>query len=183
MMQKIILLFALSLSILSYSQAQIYTAKSGEASFFSEAPLENIEAKTKSVNSILNTVTKEIVFIVPMTTFQFDKALMKEHFNEKYVESHKYPNAQYKGKINEDIDFSKDGTYPATSTGTLTIHGVDKVYTEKGTVTIKGDQITIESQFNISIKDHKIEIPTVVSKKIAETVLVKIKADYLPYKK
>ncbi len=173
----------LFLVVLKGANAQIFTAKSGEASFFSEAPLENIDAKTKSVNSILNTSSKEVVYIIPITTFQFQKALMQEHFNEKYMESNKYPDAKYRGKINEELDFTKNGTYSVTSAGILTIHGVDKNHTEKGTITIKGDSIFVESQFNVLLKDHKIQIPTIMTKKIAEQVLVKIKAAYVPYKK
>ncbi len=49
-----------------------------------------------------------------MNTFQFKKALMQEHFNENYVESEKFLCAEYKGKFTEDVDFSKNGTYPVT---------------------------------------------------------------------
>ncbi len=170
-------------TMMSLSFGQIYKSISGEASFFSAATLENIEAKSISVNSILNSTSKDILFIIPMTSFQFEKALMQEHFNEKYVESDKFPEAKYKGKITGDVDFTKDGTYHVSSTGILTIHGVDKSYTEKGTITVKGEQVVIDSQFHVFLKDHKVEIPTVVSQKIAEKVLVKVHSVYTPYKK
>src|SRR5258708_2971172 len=83
--------------------AQVYKFNNGKVSFFSEAPVENIEAHSASLNSILNTMTNEIAFIVPINSFQFKKQLMQQHFNEKYVESDKYPEAAYKGKINEKI--------------------------------------------------------------------------------
>lgn len=181
-MKKTILLAVMLLRALA-SDAQIFTAKSGEASFFSSAPLENIVAKTTSVNSVLNAGTRDIAFIIPMISFRFENALMQEHFNEKYVESHKFPQAKFKGNIKDAIDFTKDGVYPVTVTGILTIHGVEKALTVKGIITIKGGEISAECAFYVSIKDHKIEIPTLMAQKIAETVEVKIKSTYIPYKK
>ena len=47
-----------------------------------------------------------------MRSFQgFNSPLQKEHFNENYVESDKFPDASFKGKVIEDVDLSKDGTY------------------------------------------------------------------------
>lgn len=177
-------LFIILLILLTNSpDVAIYTAKSGEIIFFSEAPLENIEAKSTSVNSLINLKTKEVAFIIPMTSFKFQKELMREHFNEKYVESARFPEARFKGKILEDIDFSKEGVYQVTATGPLVIHGIEKEHTEKGTLTVKSGKIHLETQFYVLLKDHKIEIPTLVTQKIAEKVLVKVKADYLPYHK
>jgi len=50
--------------------------------------------------------------------------LQKEHFNENYLESDKYPEASFKGKIIEDIDLDKDGEYEVRAKGELTIHGI-----------------------------------------------------------
>jgi len=49
---------------------------------------------------------------------------MQEHFNENYVESDKFPYATFKGKITDDVDLSKDGTYNVSVSGDFTVHGV-----------------------------------------------------------
>ena len=64
---------------------------------YSETPIETIEAHNRQVNSALDSETGDFVFRVLMRSFEFEKALMQEHFNEKYVESDKYPKAQFKG--------------------------------------------------------------------------------------
>ena len=53
---------------------------------------------------------------------------MEEHFNENYMESNTFPKANFKGTITDlgKVNFSKDGTYPVTVKGDLTIHGVTK---------------------------------------------------------
>jgi polyisoprenoid-binding protein YceI len=116
-----------------------------------------------------------------MKSYKFEKPLMQEHFNEKYVESDKYPNATFKGKINETIDFTKDGTYNITATGILTIHGVDKNRTEKGILTIKGDQLTLNTSFEVNLVDHNIEVPKLVVAQIAKTIKVTNTCTFTPY--
>ncbi|MBK8848032.1 MAG: YceI family protein [Bacteroidetes bacterium] len=173
-MKKIAVVVGLILSsVISKSiQAQMYMTQAGQLSFFSETPVENIDAISKSGNCILNTESNKLVYSVTMTSFKFEKPLMQEHFNEKYVESDKYPKATFNGKINETIDYTKDGEYPVTATGALIIHGVEKQYTEKGALIIKNGEITINGTFNVKLTDHKIEVPKLVASNIGEMVKV-----------
>jgi hypothetical protein len=181
-MKKILIIILLFASYNTFSQ-NIFVCTNGEVTFFSKGPIEDIDATSKSMNSILNISTGEIVFVVPMTSFNFRKALMQEHFNEKYVESDKYPKGTYKGKINEKIDYSKDGEYDITSLGILNIHNVDKEHAEKGKLIIKDGAISIKSEFNVAVADHKIEIPKLLVDNIADTVKVTFSASYIPFKK
>lgn len=161
----------------------IYSCKDGEMTFLSEAVLGNIDAASNSLSSVLNTVDNALVFTVSMRSFKFKKALMQEHFNEKYAESDKFPNAQYKGKINETIDYSHDGEFEITSTGTLTIHGVARLRTDKGKLIIKNGNISTQSEFMVELKDHNIKIPSLMFEYVAEKVKVDFTANYVLYKK
>ncbi len=163
--------------------SQVHVASSSEISFFSEAPQENIEALNKKSSSLLNTKTKQLVFQVPIGAFDFKKDLMKEHFNENYMETEKYPKAIFDGTIMEGVDFSKDGTYKTQVSGKLTIHGVTKDRSIDGEITIKEGAISLKSQFTVKLEEHNVAIPKVVVLKISEEVLVTIKAAYSPYKK
>ncbi len=171
-----ICLFQLLFSQLIFSQK--YSSSGSEIGFFSEAPLEKIQATNKEGKSVLNASTKEIAFAVAIRGFHFEKPLMEEHFNENYLESDKFKTATFKAKINEDIDFKKDGVYDATSTGKMNIHGVEKDYTIPGKITIKGGKIAIDSKFRVKVADHKIDIPQLVIKNIAEEVEVTVHFDY-----
>jgi hypothetical protein len=90
---------------------QIFTAKEGATSitFLSEAPLEDIEAVNKGASIVLRTSTGDLQISVSVMNFKFKNALMEEHFNENYMESEKFPKCVFKGKINEPVDYSKDG--------------------------------------------------------------------------
>jgi hypothetical protein len=80
-------------SVRSYSQK--FTAEKSHVSFFSDAAIEDISAENTKASSIFNTATSEIVFSIPIKDFRFAKALMQEHFNEKYMDSEKFPKATF----------------------------------------------------------------------------------------
>ncbi|MDT8412081.1 MAG: YceI family protein [Vicingaceae bacterium] len=172
-----ILIIALVTSFNIYSQ-ELYKATDGEISFFSEAPVENISAVNKNVKALINAKNNEVAFIVTNVGFKFEKPLMEEHFNENYMESHKYKVSVFKGKIIDDIDFTKDGTYEVTAKGTLDIHGVTVEREIKGTLTISNGKIKLTTAFDVALKDHKIKIPKVVVKNIAEILKVTVNINF-----
>ncbi|NSL88936.1 YceI family protein [Chitinophaga solisilvae] len=182
-MKNLLLLLGCMLLCLQAESQDIFSCRNANLSFFSSAPLEDIEAKTDKGVSAINIKTKAIYFKVPVASFKFRKKLMEEHFNQNYLESDKYPYAEFKGKITEETDLTKDGTYPVTVTGTLSIHGVEKNYQEKGTITVQGNNIRAVATFNVHVADHRIQIPTIVVKNIAEVVAVTVNAGYTPVSK
>lgn len=181
-MKKLILIVCLSIMGCCV-YAQIYMKKSSVITFFSEAPLENIEAVNKAATSLLNTATNDIVFRIPMIAFEFEKDLMREHFNETYLETEKYPKAVFKGKLNGTFDLTKDGTYQVSATGKFTLHGVEQERTIEGSLTVKDGQVVLNTKFTVLLKDHNIKIPKLVIKNLAEEVLVTVNVTYAPYKK
>lgn len=193
-MKKIIVVLAACLSL--NTNAQIYTAKSGATaiSFYSEAPLENIEAQNKGAIIVLKASSNEIQVRVTIQNFKFKNALMEEHFNENYMETDKkvevngaatYPNryAEFKGKINEAVDYTKDGETKVTVTGKLNLHNVTKDVTMEGTMTKKGNEMIILSKFKIKVADYNIKVPSMYVKNIAEEVEVTINSTLEPLQK
>lgn len=162
------------------SAQDVYVSRDAGISFFSSAPIEDIQAKTNKAVSAINITTGSIYFKVPIKTFQFEKDLMQEHFNSDYLESDKFPFAEFKGKINAPINPAVDSTYDVTVAGQLTIHGVTKDYTTPGTLVISNGKLTATSTFNVRLVDHKISIPRLLIKNIAEVVQVKVNASYSP---
>lgn len=180
---KQLTLLAWFLCLCLYGNAQVYVTRDADISFFSEAPLENIEAHSKNVQSILNTVNNEVAFIVNIRSFSFEKDLMQEHFNEKYMESDKYPTATFSGKVNEPVDYKKDSVYTVSATGKMKIHGVEKEITCAGIITVQNGSLSIESSFLVRLSDYDISIPRLLFENIAETVAVRLRINYQPYKK
>jgi hypothetical protein len=164
-------------------EAQLYTSKNSEVDFFSKTPIEDIKALNTKSSSIINTANGEIVVKIPVDQFQFSNKLMQQHFNENYLESEKYPYATFKGKINEVINFTKAGVYEVSASGILNIHGVNQERTIKGSLTVGEGIINLNSKFDVLLIDHKIDIPKLVFKKIAEQIAVSARINYIPNKK
>ena len=183
-MKKIVLLSLLALSAFSL-KAQKYITRNGFIRFFGETQFETIKADNNQVASILDTQTGEIVFQALMKSFQFEKALMEEHFNENYVESDKYPKAVFKGKIADlsAVDFTKNGVYNVQVQGELSLHNVTKNITVPGTLEVSDKGIEAKSKFQVKPEDYNIEIPSVVRDKIAQEMDVTVDMKYTPMEK
>jgi len=181
-MKTILFLFALLPMLVN---AQRHFTRTGEISFYSSTPIEDIEAYNKSANSVIDLGTGAIQFAVQLKSFTFEKALMQEHFNENYVESDIFPKAVFKGKIKDlgAVDLDKDQTIEVVVPGTMELHGVTKNVEAKGTLTVKGGKLSAKSSFMINPEDYDIEIPGVVREKIAKEIEVKVNIAYAPLKK
>lgn len=168
-----LLLFGPSLS------AQKYITKNGHIKFFSEAPMETIEAHNRQVNCALDISNGDFVFKVLIKSFEFEKALMQEHFNENYMESDKIPASTFSGKIENisEIDFNKDGEYPVRVMGTINVHGVKKDIEEGGNLEVKGDKVLATSVFHLKPEDFDIKIPKTVIDNIAKEIEVTVDVD------
>lgn len=184
-MKKTILSICIFIMSLTAIHAQKHFTRSGEIFFYSDAPMEKIEAHNNTVTSVIDLENGRMEFAVLIKAFQFEKALMQEHFNENYMESSKFPKASFKGQVQNlsDIDFAKDGTYEADIKGDLTIHGETKNVETKGTFVIKNGQISANSTFIILVADYGIKIPAVVKENIAKEVKIEVLCDYQEFNK
>ena len=170
---KILTFAFITICVLQFGIAQgqtLYGTSTGEVSFYSDTPLETIEALNKKTGSIINATTKELAVQMKITDFIFPNKLMQEHFNENYLESEKYPTAVFKGKIKEEVNLSTVGTYPVTAEGSMTIHGVTKPMSVKGNIVSNGTDLKLDFKFQIKPEEYRIEVPSLVITKIAETI-------------
>lgn len=159
------------------SIAQKYLSRNGFVSFYSHAAIEDITASNKKVSSAINIATSEIAFSVSVRSFQFSKKLMQEHFNEKYMESEKFPDATFSGKF-EGYSPDVTGVQNVRAKGNLTIHGVTRAVDVAGTLENGRMQIRLKAKFIVRLVDHNITIPTMLWQNIAEQVEVRVDVTY-----
>ena len=176
MIKKFLLLALLAIGF--QSKAQLFMTSTGEVSFFSKTPMEDIDAVNKSVSSIINTATNEVAVQMRITNFVFPNKLMQEHFNENYLESEKYPSATFKGKIKESVNLTVAGTYPISASGSATIHGVTRPIELKGTIVSTGSTLALTCQFEVKLIDYNVKVPKIVFAKIAEVIKVSSKMNF-----
>jgi hypothetical protein len=171
---KLILLVVLYFAFIIAASAQTYVGQHVKISIFSSTPVEDIKASSNDGVAVLITEKQELAVQIPIKSLAFDKKLMQEHFNENYMESDKFPLAKFKGNIEQKIDWKKDGEYPVTSKGILTVHGISQARTIQGKISIKNGVIMLNSNFDVTCAAHQIKIPSLVFTKIAEVIKVTV---------
>lgn len=183
-MRRFFLLPIFCLAFFHVHAQENYLTRNGQIRFFSATPLEDIKAINNEVASVINRKTGSIQFVVLIKSFQFRKAAMQDHFNGKdYMDSDRYPKAELKGSIASisNVDFSKDGSYPVTVEGNLSMHGVTQPIKLPGTIQIKNGIVSASAVFRIRLADYQISVPSIVSQKVAEKVEVTVQCSYTPY--
>lgn len=157
-----------------------YRCDNGKVFIKSEATLELIQARSKKLRGAIDPVNNTFAWSVETSSFEgFNSPLQREHFNENYMESNRFPKVSFSGKIIEKIDFQTDGAYTVRSKGKLVAHGIEQERIIRSVLEIKGGKLYIRSQFTVPLADHNINIPHIVHQKIAEEVLVNIEAEMI----
>lgn len=161
------------------TMAQKYSLEKSHVGFYSHATIEDITADNSKAVSIFNAATGDIAFSIPIKEFEFAKSLMKEHFNEKYMDSEKYPKSTFQGKI-AVFDSKAIGPQNVKATGKLTIHGETKDVDLPGTIEVQGANLVMKSKFIVKLEDYKIAIPQLMWQNIAEQVEVTVDFTFKP---
>ena len=172
-MKKIaILVLAVLCSFTPIQEKKI--TKTGTITFEASVPsFEEVKGKNSAVTCVLNTTNGEIAALALMKGFRFKVALMEEHFNENYMESSKYPKATFKGKLeNFDVPKLTATTKEFTLKGKLELHGKSKDIVTIAKVKKIGTDIEVKTNFPVNVSDFDIEIPSVVSKKVAKKLTI-----------
>jgi polyisoprenoid-binding protein YceI len=181
----ITLVFAVCVGTTSFAQ-QFFT-KNGKINFDATSPSspEKIVGINRTATCVIDIKTGAIQFAVLMKGFEFERALMEEHFNENYVESSKFPKSEFKGKLKdiENVNFSKDGTYNIKVKGDLTMHGETKEIETTGKLLIQGGKINASADFSVKLSDYKISIPGLVADKVAKVATISVNCSLEPFKK
>lgn len=182
-MKKIILFITVSLFLSKHSYSQEkYLTTSGYMSFFSHSPLEDIEAENDQALSIINLDNNEIAIHVLIKSFWFEKSLMQEHFNENYMESHKYPKAKFKGEI-KGFDPKKKSKQKVAIEGEITIHGITKKIRISSILKMKNNKLSLKGYFFVLVKDFDVKIPGSKRNNIARSIKISFNLMHRKYEK
>ncbi len=180
-MKKVLVTGLLLAAATSSLFAQKYMTRTGKVNFNATTPNspEKITGVNNEVANILDSKNGDIVFQVLVKSFKFERELMKEHFNENYMESDKFPKSEFKGSVTNisEVNFSKDGTYNVKVTGKLTIHGVTNDVTVPGTLSVKGKTVNAKAVFPVMLKDYKIDVPSLVADKLNKQATITLDCD------
>lgn len=177
---KKIFIVSIALVLANVTFAQRVLTRSGEIKFDASMPnLVEIAGKSNTVSAILDQATGQFATSVIIKSIRFKAPLMEEHFNENYMESSKFANSTFKGKI-AGFDTKKLSASKVAFDieGDLTIHGVTKKVKTKIYLTSNGTKIGATGNFTVHAQDYGIEIPSLVKEKFAEQIKVSFDFDF-----
>lgn len=174
-MKKTILIPLLLASFIIFSQEKMIT-KLGTITIEASVPsFQPVKGTNSNVTFVLNERTGEIASLALMKGFQFEMALMEEHFNENYMETDKFSKAVFRGKI-EKFDTNKlTADYQDyIIKGKLELHGKTKEVIADAKITKSGSRITVLSYFSVNASDFEIPIPSLIKYKLDNKVNIEI---------
>lgn len=174
----VLLLLVLSTSLIVAGINQVYAVKNGKVVFKSVAELETISAESTALTGLVDPNTKNFAFSISNKSFDgFNSALQKEHFNDNYIESDKYPTTTFTGRIIDEVDFKKPGVYTIRVKGMFKIKGVTREELIKGNIEVSSAGIKLNTNFSLLLSDYEIRIPRIVNQKIAPEIQIAIQAN------
>ena len=177
----VVLVFLLSAFNFQETNSEKFIINNSNITFYSYAPIENIEAKNTNAIGVVDFSTREFIIKIPMNKFDFPNNLMEKHFNDSYLETEKFPNCIFKGTLSKSNDELEIGTNELVAQGKLELHGISNDFQIPLNINIDTDSINIVSNFEITLDDYKIKIPKLLFKNIAEIIEIKVNATLIKY--
>jgi polyisoprenoid-binding protein YceI len=116
-------------------------------------------------------------FYIDLNTLKTGISLRDKHMRDNYLETKKYPFAEFSGKLNTPPALEVGKIYEVIATGKFKIHGVTKTINVPGKIkVVSASQVDLNANFKVLLSDYKISIPKVVFYELAEEQDVTIKA-------
>ncbi len=180
-MNKLSLIFLFINTIANCQNAtNSYINRQGQVTFFSYTSAENIEAVNNQVLSVLDASTNEIAVDILMRAFVFKKTLMREHFNESYIESDLYPKAKFIGKI-IGFDPTQKDSQTRMIEGQFTLKDKIVPLAFKVNINRKNNSYTITGATEVFVNDYNIRIPKLLSPNIAKNIQISFNFEFTSY--
>lgn len=173
-MRKIIGILSLVFLFQSQTFGQKYQGDKGEIVFISKAPLSEFEGKSTELNGLLDLEKNLLDFFIDLNTLKTGIGLRDRHMRENYLETKKFPFAEFSGKLKTVPTLINGQTVNVVAVGKFKIHGVEKIMEVPGQLSLKGNELLLQANFNVLLSDHKISVPKVMFYELAEEQIVNI---------
>jgi polyisoprenoid-binding protein YceI len=162
--------------------AQKKTTTSATVAFDASTAIDALpKAENKTVVAAIDTKTGSVQFEATVKNFAFSNPTIQEHFNDtKWMNSNEFPAFTFKGTIADlsKVNFAKNGTYPVSVNGDLTIKGVSQKITVPATVSVAAGAISATSEFSFKLADYGITGAPINAGKVAKEPKVTVSAEF-----
>lgn len=157
--------------------AQEFKTTGGEVVFLSQASLNEFTGESDKLHGLIDLEKNLIDFYIDLNTLKTGIGLRDRHMRDNYLETDKYPFAEFSGKLEEKVSLGRNQSKKVKAIGIFKIHGHEKTMEIDGTLTaVNTSEIVLEATFKVKLGDFDIAIPKVMFYELSETQTVKINA-------
>lgn len=168
-LKTLLLLFLLSTTALT---AKPLTIQSGTIHFDSKTPIEKFGGGGNKVTGTIDLENKEVTVTVDLTIWTTDGKLRTAHMHENYLETDKFPDSVFTGKITA----YESQTGKISALGKLNLHGVElKDFNLTGTLLKVKSGYQLKANFIVKLSDFHIPVPRLLTLKVKNEI--KVQAD------
>lgn len=157
-------------------EAQNYMTEEGYVEFKSSAPLLTFKGTSNHLTGLIDLDQNLVDFYVDLTTLDTGINLRNRHMRNNYLETDKFPFAEFTGSMNSIFDPELTDKQEVLVIGEFTIHGVTREMEIKGTLQRMNDDIELNASWTVLLEDHNIDRPSVIFYELADEQEVTIKA-------
>lgn len=155
--------------------AQSYLARNGYVEFLSEAPQEDVLGKSSFLVGRISLTDNEVDFYVDLKTLKTGIKYRDEHLRENYLETDKFPYAEFFGSFVELPDTSLNNVQNVTVKGDFKVHGVTREVEVTGTIQfLKNGNVYVKANWPLQLSDYDIPIPKVLNYRLSNDLTLTI---------
>jgi polyisoprenoid-binding protein YceI len=164
------------------AQAQQYSTEKGQVRFLSKASLNEFTGESKSLKGLIDLEKNLVDFFLDLNTLKTGISLRDKHMRENYLETGKYPFAEFTGKLETAPSFTTTFQNVRVK-GIFKIHGIEKEVVIVGEIRmLPTEHLELKAQWVISLEDYNIDIPKLVFYELATEQKVSIDVILIPKK-
>jgi len=158
------------------TRAQVFKGKQGHAEVYSKSTLENFTGKSDYLVGQVNLADSSVDFYLDLSTLSTGVELRDEHMQEEFLETNKYPFAQFSGKLISPFDPTLSDTQQVKVKGEFKLHGVTRTIIVRGKMAEKNNHLYVSANWKLQLPDYKIKVPQVLFMKVSKTQKLSIRA-------
>ncbi len=172
---SLVLIFIMFNSFVFNAAAQAFKTNNGHVEFLSKAPLNEFIGTSEKLKGLIDLDKNLLDFYLDLNTLDTGIKLRDKHMRDNYLETKKYPFAEFSGRIKEDINPNNKDSQRVTAIGKFKIHGIERVVEVLGELVFSSNQsVHLKASFSIKLSDYKIPIPSVLFYELSEEQIITI---------
>lgn len=156
------------------AEAQSFMGDKGYVEFLSRAPMLEFKGISNNLVGLINLDENVVDFYVDLNTLDTGIQLRNRHMRESYLETNKFPFAEFTGRLNDDVNIGSRDVQQVSVTGIFNIHGVQRDITVDGTLQFDDNQVTLSATWEVKLEDYNIDRPRVIFYELSDTQVVTI---------